>query len=598
MSRLHPVHWYSGLGLKHKFLAILIGILLAGLVLCSSAIQLALHLYDRQIYEESSYSLNLYASGIENELKRVEDLSLNLMADEQVQRYLANVQEKDEVSYDTFAAGSRIVQNQMLDYMNNEPYIESVRIIDAQGTKLFAGIQSGILDEGKLSELYGDAKEAEGGIRWVAFRERNGFFYAVRLIRERADLSMRTLGALVFEIDMDKLIRYRVNEEAVVDKQVVIFAEPQVLYSNSDLSQALISRLPSYSGSGYKVEKIDGERLFVSRYTSKRLGWSYVQVIPHDTLFQNIVYMRSGLLLAFAGIFIVVLLIGHYFSRTLTRPIETLSRMMSKVQRGQFDIEEKDYAEIRGRKDEIVQLFRHFRSMVDNLNELIQENYRKQLMLKDTEFKALQAQINPHFLYNTLESINWQAKISKHHTISQMVEALGKLMRQTVDNKSQTRTLAEELEMVHHYITIQKIRFGKRLAYESAPIAEQRQILVPKLMLQPLVENSISYGMERAGTILTIVIAVECIDDMMYIRVSDNGPGMEPELLERIMTGDYESKGTGIGLKNIRDRMRILYGNFSSFALRSTPGEGTEVILGIPLAFGEEGYLAQSDLGG
>lgn len=164
-----------------------------------------------------------------------------------------------------------------------------------------------------------------------------------------------------------------------------------------------------------------------------------------------------------------------------------------------------------------------------------------------------------------------------------MVEALGKLMRLAVDDKRQTCTLEEELSMLKYYITIQQIRFGKRLSFECVDLPEFNKVIVPKLIIQPLLENAIFYGMESSVIVLQVKITFLYKDKMLLINVCDNGSGIEPDFLQRINAGDYESKGTGIGLKNIRDRMQIHYGNTADLIICSTLGEGTQVILKIPI---------------
>src|SRR5690606_2848016 len=145
-------------------------------------------------------------------------------------------------------------------------------------------------------------------------------------------------------------------------------------------------------------------------------------------------------------------------------------------------------AEIILSKDEVGQIQRHFRIMLERINELIQENYIKQLVIKDTQFKALQAQINPHFLYNTLESINWMAKMSKQDRISQMVESLGYLLRLSISEQDSVITLHKELHIVQQYLVIQKLRFEERLDFQLDVPEHLVLCTVPKLSIQPIVE--------------------------------------------------------------------------------------------------------------
>ncbi|UUZ89339.1 histidine kinase [Paenibacillus sp. P25] len=174
------------------------------------------------------------------------------------------------------------------------------------------------------------------------------------------------------------------------------------------------------------------------------------------------------------------------FAGSITRPIEELIVRMRQVQKGDFRQAETDMAESAAPKmDEVGQLQRSFRLMIGRINELITENYAKRLTIKEAQFKALQAQINPHFLYNTLESVNWLAKTNGQRQISRMVEALGFLMRSSMSMKIGLITVSEELEIVMHYITIQKFRFEERLQFELHVPEEDGRRMLPKMTLRP-----------------------------------------------------------------------------------------------------------------
>ncbi len=204
------------------------------------------------------------------------------------------------------------------------------------------------------------------------------------------------------------------------------------------------------------------------------------------------------------------------------------------------------------------------------------------LLIKETEFKALQAQINPHFLYNTLESINWMAKVNKQTRISQMVQALAFLLRNAVSLKEPILTLGEELEMVRNYVTIQKFRFEDRLSFQMELEEREYARKIPKLTLQPLLENAIHYALEPSVNTCTIAIYSRDEADAFCLIVEDDGPGMPPETLELLREGKLVAAGNGIGLLNIDERIRFAFGERCGVDIDSAPGRGTRVIIKLP----------------
>jgi two-component system sensor histidine kinase YesM len=303
--------------------------------------------------------------------------------------------------------------------------------------------------------------------------------------------------------------------------------------------------------------------------------------------------MRNFVLLIFLLIFLFTIWISIKLARSLTRPIEILTNKIKRVENGEFELEEASGLEnspeiasktapVPIRVDEIGDLQRDFDIMIQKINVLIKENYTKQLIIKDTQFKALQAQINPHFLYNTLESINWLAKMNQQQEISQMVESLGNLLRNAISNKEQLITLKEEIRLLLNYITIQRIRFGERLDFRLE-IEEQWQYLyIPKLSLQPLVENSINYGLEKIPGVCRITVKSVDMDDNLCLVIEDNGPGLDPLILEKLDRGNIQPKGLGIGLKNINDRLKLSFGENFGITITGKTETGARIMVRIP----------------
>lgn len=257
---------------------------------------------------------------------------------------------------------------------------------------------------------------------------------------------------------------------------------------------------------------------------------------------------------------------------------------MKQIEKGDLDnLEEQSLGVVsQTAQDEVSQLNRTFKMMIRRIRELIDENYAKQLIIRETELKALQAQINPHFLYNTLESINWLAKMNKQAKISEMVEALGYLFRSSIGLKDPLITLEKEITIVRNYVIIQKTRFDERLDFRMDVPEHLHDALIPKLTLQPLIENAIRYALEPNIEPCTISITVSEDEQGLDIRVSDNGPGMSAEFIKDLQMGRVKTRGEGIGLANIAERIQIVFGPEWGTSIESEPGQGTTIHVRIP----------------
>ena len=210
--------------------------------------------------------------------------------------------------------------------------------------------------------------------------------------------------------------------------------------------------------------------------------------------------------------------------------------------------------------------------MLDKIMVLIHENYEKQILLKDTQYRALQAQINPHFLYNTLNSINWMIRSGKNEEASEMLISLGDLLR-----------AAFKKELARHYIDIQKVRYRRRAEFLVEAEGDLEAYHVPRMILQPLVENSINHGVDNSLNKCRILVRVkENVEEQtMTLEVEDDGPGMTEEELEAVRNFTMVPKGNGIGLKNIRERLNLIFSD-AVFEITSQPGKGTVVRIEIP----------------
>jgi len=276
-------------------------------------------------------------------------------------------------------------------------------------------------------------------------------------------------------------------------------------------------------------------------------------------------------LLLFCIVLAVVLAV--LVSRSISMPVHSLTLAMGRVEEGDLSVRIPV-----DRDDEIGLLFRRFNLMTGRIETLMAETREEQEQLRVAERKALQAQINPHFLYNTLNTIKSIAKLEGIDKITTIVTQLGKLLRNSIEIGRETVSLSESLDLVESYLAIQKIRFGERLSYLISADPEILQTTVPKLIIQPLVENAVIHGLEPGMENGMITVRACREEDRLIIRIEDDGVGMESPWTPGETAGPQ-----GVGLSNVHRRLELLYGAPCGLSVDSVPGSGTTVTLTLPL---------------
>lgn len=575
--------FYSNLRIKYKLIALIaIMMLVIGLV-TYLVMRFTFKAYDEEIYKQSATALNSASLGVEKELRGMERLSFAIATDSQIQNYL-NVIKQGGSDYDNFLTATSLRQR-LLSVGGFEKYVLSLHIVDSYDREYLQGKNMILSSRARIEQIVSETRQHNGAITYI-FPEHGGddaALIAGRQIRRVSNLELDHLGSLAIRMDMARLfadLAGPMNEGS--GTFAILEDDRQTLYpSNPDVELEGL-RLSNQEDSGYEVKQIGGERFFVTYIPSSYMNWTYLNILPYDSIFRKTEAAKQSVFVIYLIVFMLVLLVALWFSRSVTGPIERLSNRMKRVQLGHFE-----YALLPGEKepamDEAGLLHRNFRIMVERINELINENYVKQIAIKDTEFKALQAQINPHFLYNTLESINWSAKAVGHKQISLMVESLGYLLRSSISGKEPLIPLEEEMATIRHYITIQGIRFEERLDFRTDIPARLTGCLVPKLSIQPIVENAIQYALEPMIDTCVISVSAEERDGRMLLTVSDNGPGMAQDVLARIQAGELAPKGTGIGLRNIDERIKLLFGDTYGVEVGENNGGGTRITLVLPI---------------
>ena len=346
---------------------------------------------------------------------------------------------------------------------------------------------------------------------------------SVRNILEVENLALTELGLLAIRMPMHKMVRKDMQNSPERNAQLLIAKDRDKVYSTDP--NLNVEAILEMAGGEQKfgVYELDGVPYFISWTTSDYTNWTYFHVLSYETLFRNLNWVKRVLVISHVAILLILLYMGDRFSNWFVRPVVSLVEKIKQAERGNFQFKRPDPSEVR--KDEIGHINFHFHVMMRRIDELIKDNYIKQLLIKESEFRAMQAQIKPHFIYNTLESINMMAQNAKEEKISIMVEALAHLLRSSITRNQTFISIAEELEIVEHYVAVQKIRFGSRLKMDIQCSEEAEQCVIPKFTIQPVVENVIHHALEQVPGLCEVWVRIEIIDKMLRIEVEDNGPG-------------------------------------------------------------------------
>ncbi|WP_158221511.1 sensor histidine kinase [Terribacillus sp. 7520-G] len=591
MKRLK--NFVSNLKLKYKLFCllslVLVSFSIGGLVL----LQYALVAYNDEIHRQSAQSLKVSSALIEKEIEKMKGFSYRLSTDSYLQSYLYDLKETED-DYKAYLIGDAI-KKRLIDLGAFEESVDSIQLYDTADRGYSAGNRVITIENERLLQYKQETNQKDGGAAWFAPGDQDDSFVVAREVNAYPDLSFERLGIIVVRFDMRDIVSSFQNSLDNKEMRLLIANSNKEIIFPQEASEKDSFLMASVQGrEGYQVVDYEDDRYFVTYASAAYTNWTYMIASPYSQLFQAVTLVQRTVLIIHLLLFVMLLFLGIRFIKGIINPIEALNRKMKRVQKGEVK-DFKEESHILFSKDEAGQMHENFTKMMNQIHWLIEENYKKQLVIKDAEFKTLQAQINPHFLYNTLESINWSAKLGKTQETSRMATSLGFILRSSLETKDALIPLAEELDIVKHYIMIQSYRFQERLVFHADIPDDLLSCKVPKFSLQPLVENAIKYGLQEIVGVCTIGIEAVQEGENVNISVSDDGPGMEQELIHTLSSGNYRPKGTGLGIRNIDNRLKILFGPAYGIQVISEPAAGTKVMLTIPFEGG--GDLVQSSAG-
>lgn len=364
----------------------------------------------------------------------------------------------------------------------------------------------------------------------------------------------------------------------ILDGEGNIVYHPQQQQLYNELQTENIEAVLNAEGEMVMTGDGKQEKLYsISR--SEKTGWTVVGCMYVEELLEKSENAQSFYVITAIALVVVALFLSGLISKNITLPIQRLKDSMAKVQEGDFDAA----GIVVESQNEIGSLTNSFNMMTNRIQELMEENVHEQEEKRKSELKALQSQINPHFLYNTLDSIIWMAEGKKNEEVVLMTASLARLMRQSISNEDELVSISQEVEYVKSYLTIQKMRYKDKLEFEIDVDPSIKYVHIIKLVLQPIVENAIYHGLKYKESKGLLTVKGYAKDDNVIIEIRDNGVGMDKETLEHIFERhkvNYHSNG--VGVYNVQQRLQLYYGNDYGITYESEQGMGTTATIVIP----------------
>lgn len=492
-----------------------------------------------------------------------------------------------------------LLQNK--DYTDLRTYIESFRVNDEiykivfyiKDTLVYSNENDNFMNwnKAKNTKWYKLFASQKNNIQWFPkqyFTNDINHDAAISIVRYIPNLDnfRYNLGLLRIEIKESDVRNILENSLSTASsKAYIINSNNEVICSSHNFSKTDLNNIKSnrltwdslvYSNNWNKLTFKSNEVL-VKSLNITNTDWKMVVQIPYTDILSTSDKSRNDMFLIISLSALLAYALSFLFSVSLTKRISQLIVHMRKIETGDFNVEIISHS-----NDEIGQLQKNFNYMLTKIALLMDEKYKLGKDMKNAELKALQAQINPHFLYNTLELISWRSIKKNVPEVSIIVQKLAKFYKLSLSRGNEIVSIENEIEHVKTYVDIQNERFDNSIILEINIDEKLYQFSTLKILLQPLVENSILHGiMERMDESGIIKIEGNLIDDIILLSITDNGVGMTKSNLLNILNKN-SSNGSSYGIKNINARIKLHYGDNFGLSFESKPGEGTKVEIRIP----------------
>ncbi|WP_010677602.1 sensor histidine kinase [Bacillus timonensis] len=524
--------------------------------------------------EKQIQQVAIEANGrIESLYEQINMSSKLVITDEGVQESLTKIYDGKEISFQE--------RQQLMGHVNrimgNTDGIFSFQIFSKEQQRVIP-LDDDVLNNRIDKKWIDIANQAKGGFVWIGDDPQDkNIFLAIR----RVSLLERKYvngGYLLISINRDHFQFAKSNDQysILLDEN----RNPIIQNYNGDLTEII-----AHSEGTIHLDEGD---FIVSKETSNLTGWTVLILTPVSELTKGIAGIRTSIILSGVAGGIIFMIFSLFLSTVITRPIVHLTKTMQRAGQGALTLN-PDVSSV----NEINELNSTYNQLVKETNHLIRMVYQKEILRSQSELKALQAQINPHFLFNTLDALHWSLEEKNEDELSEVVIAMSDLFRYTITKETDDDWvfLKDEIKHIGDYMEIMKMRFGDRLQWNVSLPEKYEKVRIPKLIIQPIVENAILHGAgNKVGDSLVTVTVESVHTDMIKISVQDNGPGINQERIDQISEsmkngGVASTRGKGIAISNVNKRLKLYYNEnlHTELLIESEPDKGTRISFEIPI---------------
>ncbi|CAH1231102.1 hypothetical protein PAECIP111891_06802 [Paenibacillus allorhizoplanae] len=538
-----------------------------------------------QTLEQVSYSINQDTSRYIRTMAAIASDN-NLIS-------LANSFHQSTESKDMFSKSSQL-ENSLRNYLHDMPDVVSAMFVYRdKGAFFFEGthfhnINTRINETNlKMTPLYRKALQNQGRVLLFGPEENNLIesndkYILSGAIAPQYDRSFNDVEMIYFVLQAKSFENLSGSTSSQSGSFIILDGNSNIMLDTSkdkskNIEKEGIKQAQTKSNGNF-ITMVNGEQMFVTFLTMERMDWKIIYMAPYDQMTTQVKQIYTFIMSVSVLGLILFLIVSFFLVRSIVGPIKSLIYQMNKVKSGSFQA----HLNLSGPL-EIYSLGKTFQSMTVRMQELIIERQEQEKLKNRAEIDALQSQINPHFLVNTLNAIKIMAMLVKAANLVEMTDSLIKLLSSTFHRDGSYIQLTDEMQNLEKYIFIMKVRYGERFKVEYDFEDHVKDTFILKLLLQPIVENAIIHGFYGKEVMGIVKISGKRVGDQLLITIVDNGKGMEQRTMEALLNEKKVESLCGIGIANVNDRIRLNYGESYGLQIKSELGVGTEVNVTLPL---------------
>lgn len=582
----HLKKWYINLSIQKKFLYCTLGVALVVLLAVSISQYIsASSIVTEQTRKQSAGVVNELSVNLDHYFDMVENSFDYIANNNTVQEELESDKPYKSDGSELYSYYSRSGQiRRLLLQGYTSIYMNDIQLYGYNGANHLLSNNREINEEtARIScEL---AEQANG--RCIYYNASDeGLMYMAKQIKD--SLTMEPLGILRASIKLSYLKKMTITARESLSARIFLLDNDRnILLESAEDDSVITNRDWTEEISGNEGDfslTTDGQDYNCVYQKSSDTGLVVVGIIPKSFLQKTARGLQKTTAMLILASIVLCIVLANIMAKGIAGPIERTSNAMKQFAGGDFSVRLPD-----GRTDEIGAMNSVFNQTIEKIEQLLKQVVEMETVNKDIEFQALQAQINPHFLYNVLDTINWMARKKGEENICHMVTAISNLMRASISNKRSMVYVREEMKYVQDYLYIQETRYGDKFTSYIEVDDKLNELEIPKMTIQTLVENAVVHGVENATWDCFLYVSGEIIDDTAVFTVKDDGIGMSEEQLEKLSANEEEPEHeverthTHLGVYAVRKRLDYVYHNKAQMSILSEIGKGTKVVLKIPL---------------